>query len=230
MNLELPLAAICFLVPHVVPSVPGLRPWLIEKFGRVGYLSGYVALSAVTFIWLIVAGLRAPYVGLWALSAWQVVVTLMLVALGCMLLVAGLATPNPLSLTLRRADVDEAKGAILRATRHPLLWALGLWGLSHVLVNGDVASVLLFGMLAIFALGYMPLLDRRVQKARGIEEWQRLSAGSSNMLFAAYFRNHSRPLVDRTLILSVIGGFALFFLLLYLHGPVIGVNPLGSVL
>jgi uncharacterized membrane protein len=135
MNLELPLAAICFLVPHVVPSVPGLRPWLIAKFGRVGYLSAYVALSAITFIWLIVAGLRAPYVGLWVLSAWQVFVTLILVALGCVLLVAGLATPNPLSLSLRPADVDEATGAILRATRHPLLWALGLWGLSHVLVN-----------------------------------------------------------------------------------------------
>ncbi|MDH3511791.1 MAG: NnrU family protein [Gammaproteobacteria bacterium] len=230
MNLELPLAAICFLVPHVVPSVPGLRPWLIGKLGRVGYLSAYVALSAITFIWLIVAGLRAPYVGLWVLSAWQVFVTLILVALGCVLLVAGLATPNPLSLSLRPADVDEATGAILRATRHPLLWALGLWGLSHVLVNGDVASIMLFGMLAIFALGYMPLLDRRMQKARGMEDWQRLSAGSSNMLFAAYFRNHSRPLVDRTLLLSVIGGFALFFLLLYLHGPIIGVNPLGSIL
>jgi hypothetical protein len=50
------------------------------------------------------------------------------------------------------------------------------------------------------------------------------------MLFTAYFRNSSRPLVDRTLILSVIGGFALFFLLLFLHGPVVGVNPLGAIL
>ena len=230
MNLELSLAAICFLAPHVVPSIPGLRLWLIGKLGRVGYFSAYITLSAITFIWLILAGLRAPYAGLWALSPWQVYVTLSLVALACTLLIAGLATPNPLSLSVRPAGVDIPKGAILCTTRHPLLWALGLWGLSHVLVNGDVASVMLFGMLAMFALGYMPLMDKRVQKAKGMQEWHRLSAGSSNMLFAAYFRKNSGPLVDRTLILSAIGGFALFFILLYLHGPIIGVNPLGTIL
>jgi uncharacterized membrane protein len=230
MNLELPLAVICFLAPHVLPNVPGLRPWMIGKLGRVGYLSTYTALSAITFAWLILAVSRAPYAGLWALSPWQVYVTVILVALACMLMVAGLATPNPLSLSVRAAGVDIPKGAILGVTRHPLLWALGLWSLSHMLVNGDVAAVTLFGLLAIFALGYMPLMDKRVQKNKGMEEWNRLSVGSSNMLFTGYFRNNSRPLVDRTLILSVIGGFALFFLLLFLHGPVVGVNPLGAIL
>lgn len=230
MNLELPLAAICFLAPHVVPSIPGLRPWLIGKMGPVGYFSAYITLSTITFIWLILAGLRAPYAGLWVLSPWQVYVALILVALACTLLVAGLATPNPLSLSVRAAGVEIPGGAILRAARHPLLWALGLWALSHVLVNGDAASVMLFGILAIFALGYMPLMDKRVQNAMGIEEWQRLSAGSSNMLFAAYLRKNTRPIVDRTLILSVIGGLTLFVFLLALHGPVIGVNPLGAVL
>ena len=96
MNLELPLAVICFLAPHTLPSIPGLRPWLIEKMGRAGYLSAYIALSAITFAWLIVAVLRAPYSGLWALSPWQVYATLILVALACVLFIAGLATPNPL--------------------------------------------------------------------------------------------------------------------------------------
>lgn len=230
MNLELSLAVICFLAPHVLPSVPGLRPWLIGKLGRVGYLSAYIALSAITFAWLILAALRAPYVGLWALSRWQVYVILVFMALACTLLVAGLKTPNPLSLSVRSPGVDIPKDAILGVTRHPLLWALGLWALGHVLVNGDVASVILFGILAIFALGYMPLMDRRVQRAKGREEWHRLSAGTSSMLFASYLRKNPRPLVDQSLILSVIAGFALFFLLLYLHGPVIGVNPLGAIL
>jgi uncharacterized membrane protein len=230
MNLELAVAAICFLAPHVVPSIPGLRPWLIRKMGPVGYFSAYITLSTITFIWLILAGLRAPYTGLWALSPWQVYAALIFVALACVLMVAGLATPNALSLSVRAAGIDMPRGPILVTARHPLLWAFGLWALSHVLVNGDVASVTLFGILAIFALGYMPLMDRRVQKARGIEEWQRLSAGTSNLLFVAYFHKHSWPLVDRTLILSVIGGLALFFLLLSLHGPIIGVNPLGPIL
>jgi uncharacterized membrane protein len=230
MTPEFFLAVICFLAPHVLPSIPGLRPWLIGKLGRVGYLSAYIALSAITFAWLILATLRAPYVGLWALSRWQVYLTAVLMALACTLLVAGLRTPNPLSLSVRSPDVDIPKDAILGVTRHPLLWALGLWALSHVLVNGDVASVILFSILAIFALGYMPLMDKRVQRAKGMEEWHRLSAGSSNMLFASYLRKNARPLVDQSLILSLLAGVALFLLLLYLHGPVIGVNPLGSIL
>jgi uncharacterized membrane protein len=230
MTLELSLAVICFLAPHTIPSIPGLRPWLIGKIGRPAYILAYVALSAITFVWLIVAALRAPYSGLWALSPWQVYVALVLVALGCVLLVAGLATPNPLSLSIRAPGPDIPRDAILGITRHPLLWALGLWGLSHVLVNGDVSAVILFGILAIFALGYIPLMDKRVQKAKGMEEWRRLSAGSSNLLFAAYFRGNSRPRVDRTLILSTVIGFGLFLLLLISHAPVIGVNPLGSVL
>ena len=230
MNLELPLAAIFFLAPHVVPAVPGLRPWLIGKLGRAGYFSAYIVLSAITFAWLILAGLRAPYIGLWALRPWQVQATLALVALACVLFIAGLITPNPLSLSIRRANSDIPMQAILGVTRHPLLWALGLWGLSHVLVNGDVSSVMLFGMLAVFALGYMPLMDRRIQKIRGMEEWRRLSVGSSNMLFAACFAQNSRPLIDRALVLSIIGGLALFLLLLSLHTTVIGVNPLGTIL
>lgn len=229
MNVELPLAAVCFLVPHVIPSVPRLRLWLIERMGRGGYLFAYVALSTITFGWLILAVLRAPYSGLWALYPWQVYVTLALVALASVLLVAALLTPNPLSLSLRQSNMDIPNDAVLGLTRHPLLWAFGLWSLSHVLVNGDVASVLLFGVLAIFALGYMPLLDRRMQKTRGIEAWRRLSAGSSNLLFARYFIGNTRPRVDRRLILSVIGGFALFILLLLLHAPVIGVNPLAAI-
>lgn len=163
--------------------------------------------------------LRAPYAGLWALSPWQVYATVILVALACTLIVAGLATPNPLSLSVRAAGVDIPKGAILGVTRHPLLWVLGLWSLSHMLVNGDVAAFTLFGLLAIFALGYMPLMDKRVQKNKGMEEWNRLSVGSSNTLFTGYFRNNSRPLVDRTLILSVIGGFALFFIIAFFAWP-----------
>jgi uncharacterized membrane protein len=229
MNVELPLAVVCFLVPHAIPSVPGLRFWLIEKMGRRGYIFFYVALSTITFAWLILAVLRAPYSGLWALYPWQVYVTLVLVALASVLLVAALLTPNPLSLSLRQASMDIPNDAVLGITRHPLLWAFGLWSLSHVLVNGDVASVMLFGVLAVFALGYLPLLDRRMQKTHGIGEWQRLSAGSSNLLFVRYFIGNPRPRIDRRLIASVIGGFALFILLLLLHAPVIGVNPLAAI-
>jgi uncharacterized membrane protein len=229
MNLELPLALVCFLAPHVLPSIRGLRSRLIGRFGRGAYFTAYTILSVVTFVWLILAILRAPYVELWTLRPWHVYVASTFVALACILFIAGLFTSNPLSLSIRTAGIDAPDAAILGITRHPLMWALGLWGLSHVLVNGDVGSVFLFGVLAIFALGYMPLLDRRVQKARGMEAWHRLSTGTSNMLFAAYFGKGSRPLLDGALILSIAGGLVLFTLLLNLHSSVIGVAPLAVI-
>jgi uncharacterized membrane protein len=42
---------------------------------------------------------------------------------------------------------------IRSATRHPMLIAIKLWAVSHLLANGDLASVMLFGSFLIFA-GY----------------------------------------------------------------------------
>lgn len=52
------------------------------------------------------------------------------------------------------------KTAIARKIRHPMLWATVLWALSHVLVNGDTPSFVLFGGLGLWALISMALINR----------------------------------------------------------------------
>jgi uncharacterized membrane protein len=52
------------------------------------------------------------------------------------------------------------KTAIARKIRHPMLWATVLWALSHVLVNGDTPSFVLFGGLGLWALISMVLINR----------------------------------------------------------------------
>lgn len=47
-----------------------------------------------------------------------------------------------------------------RLTRHPQLWAVILWATAHLLVNGDAASVVLFGGLVLWAVASILLINR----------------------------------------------------------------------
>lgn len=52
------------------------------------------------------------------------------------------------------------KGRLLAGMRHPMLTGFFLWAAAHVLVNGDVPSLILFGGLAVWALVEMMVINR----------------------------------------------------------------------
>jgi uncharacterized membrane protein len=56
--------------------------------------------------------------------------------------------------------VGTAGGPMCARIRHPMLWGLVLWSLAHLLVNGDLAALLLFGGLGIWALVQMRLINQ----------------------------------------------------------------------
>ncbi len=53
-----------------------------------------------------------------------------------------------------------AKGALFYRMRHPMLTGFSLWAFAHLLVNGDLASILLFGALLAWALIEMVVINR----------------------------------------------------------------------
>lgn len=53
-----------------------------------------------------------------------------------------------------------AKTALARKMRHPMLGAVKVWALAHLLVNGDVPSFVLFGGLLAWAVLEMILINR----------------------------------------------------------------------
>lgn len=65
----------------------------------------------------------------------------------------------------------SAKGVVASKLRHPMLWAVVVWAVAHLLVNGDLASIILFGGGGLWALGEMQLINR----AEG--PWQRPAPG-----------------------------------------------------
>ncbi len=53
-----------------------------------------------------------------------------------------------------------AKTALARKMRHPMLGAVKLWALAHLLVNGDIPSFILFGGLLAWAVIEVILINR----------------------------------------------------------------------
>ncbi|UXX85126.1 NnrU family protein [Roseovarius pelagicus] len=56
--------------------------------------------------------------------------------------------------------VSGAKTALARRMRHPMLTAVKVWALAHLLVNGDVPSFVLFGGLMAWAVIEVIVINR----------------------------------------------------------------------
>lgn len=63
------------------------------------------------------------------------------------------------------------RGVLRNRLRHPLLTGTMLWAVAHLLVNGDVASVVLFGGIGLWAVASVVLINAQ-------EPWRRPPAGS----------------------------------------------------
>ncbi|WP_050602875.1 NnrU family protein [Ruegeria sp. 6PALISEP08] len=211
-------ALITFLLSHVIPVRPAVRGWLVGTLGHRGYFAGYSILSLAVLAWLIIAAANAPYVEVippFAVLRW---VPILIMPVVCWLAVAGLAIQNPFSFGgLGNRPFDPEQPGILRTTRHPILAALMLWAVAHLLANGSLSHVILFGLFAGFAAMGMGLIDRRKSREMGFE-WVRLSRNTARFSLRAP-RPWPRPGAWLTAI-------AVYAVLLHLHAPVIGLSPL----
>lgn len=56
--------------------------------------------------------------------------------------------------------VGGTKGTLYPKIRHPMLWGTVVWAVAHLLVNGDSASLVLFGGIGLWALVEMAVINR----------------------------------------------------------------------
>lgn len=213
---EFCIAFVVFFLSHSVPVHPPVRGALVGLLGQRGFTIGYSALSLAVLIWLIGAAERAPYVPLWQWAPWQNYVVLVGMGLACLLLALTSVRPNPFSFGGTGNDrFDPADPGIIRLHRHPLLLALALWAFAHVLPNGDVAHVILFGLFGSFALFGQKIIDGRKRRQMG-SEWDTL-----------WSQTRQAPLRFATLSpVRVCAAALLYGLLLWLHPRFFGVSPL----
>jgi uncharacterized membrane protein len=219
-----------FLIAHILPALPGIRRALQARLGEGGFILAYSALSLVLFAWLIREVLMAPYVPLWFAGPWGHWAALVLMPVALMLLGAGALTPNPLSIAFVTRAYDPRSPGAVALTRHPILWGLGLWGLAHVPANGHLAGLALFGLLGVFALLGMTVVEARRRKALGEERWLALAAGTGFMPLGAILRGRARWPTDPMTVLGAGAGLLVAVLLLAGgHLWLFGRNPLAMV-
>jgi len=222
---EFLIALAAFLLSHSIPARPKMRRRFVDLLGERGYVLAYSLLSLALLAWLISAALHAPYIPLWdkSLGEYWAPITAMVPAF--VLLASAVFCPNPFSISFSGARFDPERPGIVAVTRHPLLWAFALWAFAHVVPNGDVVGVIMFGGFGLFALLAMPLVDRRKRRAMG-GEWSILAARTSIIPFAALLKGRVRLHWQTGQLLSTVAlGLILYSLLLWAHPFLFGPDP-----
>jgi uncharacterized membrane protein len=218
--LSLVIAGVAFCGSHILLSSTRLRGSLRDQLGERGFLAVYSLTSLVIFAWFVAAYSAAPTIVLWPRQRWAALVPVSVMPFAAILLVAGYSTRNPTAVGMERsARADDPAPGLLRVTRHPVLWAIGLWASSHVIANGDLSSLVFFGLLAALALGGTALIDRKKQLALG-SNWSRLAEVTSNLPFAALVAGRT-GLRWRDIGLLRIAAGLLLYAVLYLAHPII---------
>ena len=129
-----------FLGIHLLPTQPDLRDGLAARLGAGTYKAAFAVLSAVG---LVLIGLgyhklqlmpgKNPQLWIPPVAMRHVAATLMLPA---MILLVAAYIPS----------------RIRTAVKHPMLAAVKLWALAHLLANGDLAGLVLFGSFLAWAI------------------------------------------------------------------------------
>lgn len=191
------LGIILFIGVHALTMMRQQRAQLIGKLGEGGYKGLYSVVSfagLALIIWGYASYRAGGYIPVWDPPRWtrHVAATLMLPVFP--LLIAA-----------------YAPGRIKAALKHPMLAAIKFWALAHLVANGDLGSILLFGSLLAWAV-----ICRISQKRRG--ELSQVSAAQAPDAATA----------RRNDIIAVVAGLVLYVVMMvWLHPILIGVPVMG---
>ncbi len=212
------LATAAFIATHFVSSTP-VRPALVRAIGEWPYRGLYSLVAFATLGWMIWAYNRAPYEPLWT-GLRHLPSAVMPFAF--ILLASGVAR-NPTAVGAEKLleSAEPARGMI-RITRHPVMWAIVLWSLAHVLARGDVKSLIFFGGLFVTAALGTALIDRKKKPYPG---WAKFEAATSSIPFAAVAQGRNRIVWREIGLLGPLLGLGLFAVVFALHPWLFGARP-----
>jgi uncharacterized membrane protein len=214
---ELLTALAVFLAVHAIPAIRPLRSRLIGLLGETPYIVAFSVISLGIVVWLGVAYARAPYVELWPYFPALRWLPLLTMPVACILIVVGLSSRNPFSLGAGSRDFDPGRPGIVALTHHPAVWGLVIWSAVHIPINGDAASLILFGLLTVLGIAGPRSLDAKRKRALGETQWRELAAQVRQMPITTALAQIGwlRPLL----------GLILYGALLFMHEPIIGISP-----
>ena len=152
---------LAFAGSHLTLSSIPVRRRLIAAIGEDFFRVLYSLIALAIFIPLVIIYFRHKHDGpvLWMLPHTTALLWTMYVGMGLafVLVAAALIRPSPAAVI----PGDPTPRGVYLITRHPLMMGLALFGLMHLLPNGNAADVAFFGGFAVFALIGAAHQDRR---------------------------------------------------------------------
>jgi uncharacterized membrane protein len=141
-----------FAATHMVLSSVSVRRTLVARLGVGSFLGMYSVIAFAFFVPLVWTYWVHKHAGpqLWSVPIgpglrWVIYVVM---GMAFVLMVAGVVRPSPAGIV---PGDPTPRGALL-ITRHPLFMGLGIFGLLHLIPNGNAADVAFFGGFPLFAV------------------------------------------------------------------------------
>jgi uncharacterized membrane protein len=184
-------AAVAFVGSHFLLSHPLRRP-VVKVVGEGGFQGVYSLVAAATLIWLVFAYRSArPTALLWPVGngLWGAATVVMLLA---SILLMGSLIGNPaLPTGGAPGKLPQTARGVFAITRHPMMWAIALWGLCHIAVYPMIKNIVVAVAIIVLALVGAALQDR---KKRGLQPglWPAWEAKTSYLPFAAVAAGRAR--------------------------------------
>jgi len=185
-------AAVAFVGSHFVLAAPRMRANLVKRLGLQQFTILYSAVALVTIVVFVIAYRESPTMELWPATPTLRLVPAFVMPFAALLVFCGLSQRNPTAVMqgFDTAARNPAPG-ILKVTRHPVLWGIGLWALAHMAANGDIAALIFFGSFAFLALFGTTQIETK-RRAREPEGFARFEEVTSNVPLLALLSTKKR--------------------------------------
>lgn len=177
------LGLVLFFGIHLLPGFTTPRAALVARLGANRYRGVFSVISLLGLVLIIIGFARAPFV-----HQYTPISGARHLALGVMPLVFFLLAASNMATHTRRV------------LKHPMLIGTALWAGVHLLANGDVRSLLLFGAFLVFSLVALVSASIRGKTLVG-----------------------AKPAQAKYDLMAFAGGLAAFAIVLYFHGWLFGV-------
>jgi uncharacterized membrane protein len=153
-------ANVAFVGTHFAMSHP-LRAPLVKALGAGGFQIAYTLVSFATLAWVYFAFIAAPPADLPGSGniGW---IAATIITLPAMILLAGSFIGNPaLPTPMAEAQARAEPKGVFRVTRHPMMWGIGLWAISHMALFWSIRT-----MVTALAMGVLALVGAKLQDAK----------------------------------------------------------------
>jgi len=217
-----------FVLGHFILSSVPVRHALIGAIGEGPFRILYSLLAGLGLFWTITAFGAAPYLDVWTPPAGLRHLTFLLVLIGVFFVVVGVTTKSPTAVGGDKMASDpHPLTGILTVTRHPFLVGVIIWAIGHLLANGDLASIILFGGMLILAAGGIAHIDLRRRHSLG-SAWGPIALSSSVTPFLAILQRRTRLDWRGVGLPRVVLALAIYAALAYGHQWFAGVPLVGG--